>query len=111
MSVTFNQYLLIGVKLDIDIIDYDKYEDYVDIGYKEVKSKDGLTLIYDGMSGEYAFVGQVLKRSDTDLPFEEGGFALDSPNRTLLNRLSKLITEHFNITEPKIRIWVITHYH
>jgi len=61
MGVYRTDYLMYGVKLAFDQVDYDKHE-------AEIHGEPGAAfdIVYDGMSGKYAVAGKVIARSDGD---------------------------------------------
>ena len=60
MGVDRTDYLMWGVRVDPDAVDFDKHE-------KEINGAPGrrFHLIYDGMSGKYAVAGKIVAQSDS----------------------------------------------
>jgi hypothetical protein len=64
MSVQFNTYALWGVLLPYKGDLYDAAEPYRDDAFdQEVNPKDNVTVLFDGMDGNYIAVGHVLAKS------------------------------------------------
>lgn len=68
MSVQVNTYVIYGTLLPYSACEdhYDALEPYMDDG-----GKDGVSVLYDGMNGQYVAVGHVLAKSEDDQGFEE----------------------------------------
>ena len=68
MSVDRTDYVIYGIRLPFDDLDYDEYE-------AEICGKEGrrFDLIYDGMSGKYAIAGKIIVKGD-----QYEGFGLTS---------------------------------
>lgn len=112
MSIQSNTYVLVGVKLDYDHFteeQFDELDDYRDSAYDGACHHNGLSLIEDGMNGEYCFIGRVLAKSiDADgegLPITECTVPAG-----LRAEVSDLLVEHFELSEPDVRLWAFTHY-
>jgi hypothetical protein len=115
MSVSTNQYLLLGVKLPYQGEDFSKLtEEYEDNGYKdEIKHKNGLVVITDGMSGEYCFVGRLLEKSVINTMLN-GPVLFREPTFIEAGAMYELIRETFPMLEfgsDSIATWFFTHYH
>lgn len=111
MSVNTNQYIILGVKIPYPKESESLYEnltEYSDNGYKPVKQKDSLTAIFDGMNGEYVFIGKVIVRSDANETLDGPVELSYSPEVAVL--LGQLIKEKFGI-EEEVKLWFVTHYH
>jgi len=78
MSTQINQYLIVGQKLDFgefhdklnnnDPLDPDAWLDdildkYSDNAFKGIHHYNGLCVLYDGMNGEFVFIGRVIEKS------------------------------------------------
>lgn len=111
MSVHSNQYIILGVKLPKTKGDdfYDKHEECIDTGYGKVKQKNGLTIIYDGMSGGYILAGRVIQRSDLDENLH-GPIELKA-DPAAVEETKALLTSYFGIENPDVRLWFVTYYH
>ena len=125
MGVDRTDYVMLGHKANYDFfkhIDepeegkdiegkaYEKYiEPYDDNGYQE-ECNEGLAVVADGMSGEYAMIGMILHKS----VYNGNGIPLkDFNTNTELEKtlLAELITEKFKIKDPEIKLWIFTHWH
>ncbi|HID9808664.1 TPA: hypothetical protein ACXI3M_006725 [Pseudomonas aeruginosa] len=112
MSVQSNTYVLVGVKLPFEHFNEDQresHEAYTDRSRKGIHHHNGLCVIDDGMNGEYCFIGRVLAKSiDADgegLPITECTVPAG-----LRAEVSDLLVEHFELSEPDVRLWAFTHY-
>lgn len=67
MSVQKNQYLLYGIKLNYNEYStdqyYDIFEKYMDSAFDSKKNKNGLLCLFDGMCGDYIYIGRCLEKS------------------------------------------------
>jgi hypothetical protein len=98
---------MLAVKLPFDQFEFEDVEDYLDNSYKDaIESKNGLTVISDGMNGKYMFIGEVIDKSRygleitncTDVPEQE--FAV----------LQALIFSEFGIEEADVKVWAFSHF-
>lgn len=122
MGVSMNQYLVAGVLLPYDIpgvpeevreAEWDKYHDS---GYQEeITSHNGLTMISDGMGGEFRFIGLILKKAPIHQALES---VFDIPRLTnheeqMLRALLWLnFGQHIpGIEDKDIKVMLLTHYH
>ena len=70
MGTELMNYILAGVKFKMPEgeeaeIAYEALEDYIDSVYDDdIKSKNGISVIYDGMNGEYIFAGNILEKGN-----------------------------------------------
>jgi len=107
MGVNRTDYVMLAVKLPFEAIeDTDCYEDD---GYSDkITSHNGLTVVSDGMNGNYLFIGRIIRKAIK-------GYGLDitdcSASTFLEMELLKiLIKSEFNIDAP-VRVWAFTHWH
>ena len=115
MSVSFNQYLMLGIKRPIEKGTlYEVYEDYIDNGYKpDIIHKNGLSCIYDGMDGKYIILGRIIQKSRLNQPLD-GVFTIDPVDveraeliAGLINLSFPMVPVHFS----EMKFWFVTHYH
>ncbi len=73
MGVERTHYVIVGVRFKYDDVaerpDFEELQDEMeDNGYKvEITEKNGLTMVSDGMNGEYVVIGRVLAKAiDSD---------------------------------------------
>lgn len=80
MSVQVNTYVIVGFKFDYDEFkelfdneeELDKFHDeFRDSAFEGIKNKNGLTLISDSMSGEYAILGRVIAKTANHEHFQK----------------------------------------
>jgi len=118
MGTDRTDYVMLAVKFPYETVAYDedKYDKYLDLyednGYRsEIKEHDGLTMVSDGMSGEYAFVGKVLAKA-----VEEEGEGLPITDCSIVKNsieMQEKISNIFGVDKAHIdiKIWVFTHWH
>lgn len=117
MSTTFNQYLILGVKLP-----YQKFEltePFHDNGYsEEIKYHEGLTAVSDGMNGKYTFIGRIIKKARVgevlDETFNLTDLVKAQMNPGVVGLLSALLHKTFpdlGIEPADIGLWFVTHWH
>ncbi|MDB5707833.1 MAG: hypothetical protein JWN66_4949 [Sphingomonas bacterium] len=64
MSVQCNSYVLFGVILPYESINYERAEPYLDSAFEATANPSGnITVLLDGMSGEYAALGHVVQKT------------------------------------------------
>jgi hypothetical protein len=119
MSVNATHYVMIAAKFDFREFDQaagggdrieEAFDGYLDNGYvKKVTSKNGFTLIEDGMNGEYTFFGKVLSKSLDGMPITDccQNINLDESRLQIVAELEKL-----GINLPvNVSVYAFTHYH
>jgi len=113
MGVQRTHYVMLAAKLPFDTFDFDKdykkYHQYEDNGYEfKVTEHNGLTIISDGMNGEYVFIGKVIKKVleyDALVPTNCSVF---SPEERYI--IADSIKIEFGI-EVVVDVWAFTHCH
>lgn len=116
MGTEATHYVMAAIKLEDPHVVWDneelraKMDPHEDNGYRdEVTEIDGITVVSDGMNGQYIMIGQVLAKG-----VAEHGDGLDltececKPSQR--RKLAKLIQEKFGITGD-VKVWAFTHYH
>lgn len=115
MSTSNVTYLVVGVLLassyftgeELDAIESQGYTD--NVHKREVGNKAGLTVIHDGMGGEYTVVGKVIEKARA---FD--GEDLQMTDLTELpetfEAVKAQLVEHFSMTAADVRILAFTHY-
>lgn len=69
MSAQVNTYVLFGV---VGEDGYDQCEPYMDDAFKpDVNPKGNVTILFDGMNGEYVAVGHVIAKTGNGAHFED----------------------------------------
>ena len=123
MGVERTHYIMLGVKFPFNIIDhdnllddgyYEKYEVYEDNGYEEeITEHCGLTMVSDGMNGEYIFIGKVIQKKLDHEGFKPTDCLQFSQNEMkLLEHLIKSkFEEEAKDMDIKVSVWVFTHWH
>ena len=68
MSVDITGYVILGVDVQnyLDDLESDDRDDFID-KLETYTENNALEFIYDGMDGEYCYIGEVLNISSTDL--------------------------------------------
>lgn len=94
---------------DIDTID----NPYEDNAYSQEKvSYNGLTMVSDGLCGNYCFIGKVLVKV---VDFENGIPMYDGSRNPAKDYMKDIVIDtlkqEFNIEYPDVRLWVFSHYH
>jgi len=111
MSVNRTVYIIYGMKLNDEQASnlYDKWEeedypDWLHIGNAE----DGIGYIYDGMSGEYAFVGK--KQYEFDEYDDFGHITMDFLSEVEKVRVKARIEEILGYKVDKLDYILVDHY-
>lgn len=115
MSVSTNQYLILGVKLPYEReTSYEDFEPYIDNGYKpDIIHKNGLACIYDGMNGNYIMLGRIIEKSPRDEQID-GPYCMEAVDPERAEFISGLINLSFPkivVSAQDIKLWIVTHYH
>lgn len=106
MGIARTDYVMLAARLEYGTLDYDVIEDYMDNTYSnEVTIHKGLTVISDGMNGEYLFIGKVLAKSVDD------GIPPMCPTPEGSGEIRKKIKDQFGIVYASVSVWVFTHWH
>ena len=119
MGVERCDYVIVGVKLDYDEFwsiqggdeaAHDKFQEFYDNEYREeIGSKDGVTVISDGMNGKYVYIGYVIKKA------REGqglGHTKCKSSKEQKAALRMILPVLFNLKEiPPINVWIFSHYY
>lgn len=105
MGVDRTDYLMFGIKLDYDAVDYDRHEAMI-----EGQPGAPFDIILDGMGGKYSVVGKVIAKSD---PYD--GIEFTEITEDLLpaapDELAKTIAVSLGLPEPpKLRLYLFSHY-
>lgn len=116
MSVTKQEYLMYGWKLDQDMHDADGNEiDWNSDELADLHDDEDFAIIVDGMSGEYVVVGKIIVQGVSNHD-GEGGFEevhefdlakIEKLKKGLLKTYKKLLNS-LPATEPKLLIF--SHY-
>jgi hypothetical protein len=96
VSVSNRSYVLYGVMVPYESVEYEQIENYLP---GEPKAKEsGVAVIYDGMSGNYVAVGAVIAEADEYELFAEPVLYGPNPDITHLAAVSGVLKE-LGITE------------
>jgi hypothetical protein len=103
MGVYRDDYLLLGAKVDPEKVSWDEHE-------AEMDRSDGrrFDIVYDGMSGEYAFAGKVLCKTGQfdDAPIKEITAADLESDPDLLDKVQAVFPE-----VEQLSLFMFQHYH
>ena len=112
MGVDMTHYVVLGVKVpfkDIGTEKWDMLEAYEDNGYEKIPTiKDGLTLVSDGMNGEYAVMGMVLAKG-----MEEDGLEMTECrcDEALATVIGHKVCQVLGVPDRPASIFAFTHFH
>lgn len=134
MGTSMMNYVLLGIKLPYPNSNFNEelYEDgdevfeacenYMDNPYESrISSKDGISVIFDGMNGQYVFAGRIFEKGnestggiepticDADYDYKEivaGALNLMFGPEGSVARLTDK-----DITVDDIHVWVFSHWH
>jgi hypothetical protein len=63
-----------GIRLDYEKYKedewYDTFEPYLDSAHEDIKHKDGICVLFDGMDGDYIFIGRVIAKTEKQQLFD-----------------------------------------
>lgn len=123
MSVRTNQYIMYGIKLPFKkIFDEEVWSErtelYRDNGYKpEIKHYKGLSIVSDGMNGQWEFLGRIIAKSEIDQNLDGPyRFELCPPETAeliaaLINTQFEELCSEQDIEASDIETYFFTHYH
>lgn len=122
MSVQFNHYVIIGTKLDYEKVNReykgdnlfgDLFEGYEDDKWrKEVKEKNGLSCMYDGMCRKYIFLGKILAKTVAETEGFDGIVKLDTNMDGLRETIKQNLIKYFGQfcnNDTDVSLYVFTH--
>jgi hypothetical protein len=121
MSVRTHTYIIFGINLDPDAIEtiedpFEATESLQGDWRKPPRRFNEVSVVYDGMSGNFLLVGFILARTDETGHFDEV-HSLERFSDTVIEEFQKRITDTMaecGITidpQTKPRWHVVTHYH
>lgn len=113
MSVQCNTYVMIGA-----VFPYANFkgksedlEPWMDSAFKGIQSKNGITVLYDGMNGKYVAVGKVVAKTTNWEGFDKPvGLEGELSEDELIEFGYVLDVAHSYSGEFTIKPFVITHY-
>ena len=106
MSVSREDYLILGFNLDEKTFDYDKYEEDM-IEYNEELEYG---ILYDGMNKNYIIAGKVLCKGDEYDGIDLVQFNIDELLDEVV-KVKKWAKEKFNLSDVEVRLSCLTHFH
>lgn len=117
MSIQRNRYIIIGCKYNYKEFnekynDYEKYvSPYLDSSFDEkIIEHNGLSMIYDGMNGQYVYIGKIIEKTKDYEVIERFCFDdyADEEEKDLINAIIK--TEFPKLPDKPINVYLVTHY-
>jgi hypothetical protein len=126
MSISQTHYVILGIKYDFDeakrnlgdeVFDNDIVNNYEDDVYEEkITEKNGLTVVSDGMNGEYFVIGKVLVKASlvdgiemTSIPIQHSGQVTEQ-TRKIMRDIEKCFPQ-LNPDPLDVKIYIFTHWH
>lgn len=122
MSVQINQYLMYGINVPVKWIRewkkgnegkdwYDTFESFMDDSAykKQVKHKDGIFCLYDGMNGDFLIIGKVIDKSVDGEYLGDKPISFDEKTLSEKNEIAESVYRNFGITGD-IKYWFVTMY-
>lgn len=123
MSVQCNTYVMIGAMFSYDELKakfssdkdddedsfYERFDPYTDNAFKGISGKDGITVLFDGMNGDYIAIGKVLAKSENHQGLQKP-VIIESVDPDLSADLRRKISDLTKQTVVEIRPLVISHY-
>ena len=107
MSIRQMNYVMVGVDLtsimeELDIDELDTWLEEMD----QFTDDNNLTFVFDGMSGEYAYIGEVLNKGDED------GMSIKSVNidRELISIRENVKSKLINMIEDEPKLISFSHW-
>lgn len=115
MSVQWRTFYIHGSRYEYEdfkkLYKYKEIEDYLISNWDEdIKEKNSLSIIYDGMDGEYVFVGKIIHRSDMYRGFQEV-IEVKQPDQLEEANIMIDIENNFQkLPSNDIKAYLFTHY-
>jgi hypothetical protein len=121
MSTQINQYLMWATRLPYEGMKewekqhekdfYDSFEDFMEDSAfsSEVEHKDGIFCLFDGMNGQYIFIGKVLAKSKEGSFLGDSILAIKKPAVREQSIIRNSVLRNFEV-EGKFDLYLITHY-
>jgi len=111
MSTQINQYLMYGAKLEYSEHvsndgDYEKFEKFEDNAFKPDMNNNGLHCLFDGMNGEYIYIGECLAKSENHEMLES--FEIPKLNKKFKDRVKEQVKMELDI-EADMQLHMVTH--
>lgn len=100
MSVENEHVVIIGVKLDFNTFDYDELEDYI-VG------KRMLDCYYDGMNGNYIYIGKLLSTGDDEYGLDSNSYTLENAIETF-GEVETMLKNELGIND-RVELHTFTH--
>jgi hypothetical protein len=114
MSVESEQYFLYGSKLDYKEYNteenhkkFEKFENYENKDFDSINNGDGLICLFDGMCGEYIYVGRCFFKSEKTELLDN--FEIPELEDEFMKDVKYKIKEEFGI-EKEMKLHFVTHY-
>lgn len=107
MSTSINQYLIYGVKLPYQNDAYEAFDRFCDSAHDDKMNPNGLHCLYDGMNGDYIYIGRCLYKSKEGKSLPDLVIEPISEDVAELTRL--LIKAELGIEEP-MQLHLVTHH-
>jgi hypothetical protein len=118
MGVARTDYVIYGVNVPFNTVseDEDQYDEwldeYEDNGYEqEIKRGElGLTMVSDGMNGDYAIIGFVMAKAlqYDGLPMTDCYREFKENEKTFIKDAIKI---KFGIDSQELKVWAFSHFH
>lgn len=113
MSTQCNTYVMIGAVLPYGPFQgkSDELDPWRDSAFKGIEHRNGITVLYDGMNGEYVAVGKVLAKTENWRGFEDPvPLAGDLTIKELIEFGKVLAQAEGEVPDFQIAPFVISHY-
>lgn len=112
MSTQINQYLIYGAKLNYDEHvksdeDYEKFEPFGDNAFNDEINPNGLHCLFDGMGGEYIYIGECLAKSSNHEFIDS--FEIPKLKKKFKERIKEKVKMKLGI-ELEMSLHFVTHY-
>lgn len=104
MGVDRTDYVIYGVDVGYDNVDYDNFEDEID-GAPDAPFR----IIYDGMSGKYAYAGYICAEGDLYEGFGDG-VALSPTNDDFMNAMMHVINRFPHVDQKDFKLIAVSHF-
>jgi len=106
MSVQVNTYVLVGTRLKYETGQFERYEKWTDSAFKPKQA--GLVCLYDGMCGEYIFLGWVIAVTENHRHFYEP--IRVKASKELRETVKEDLIKTCGLTNPKVGVWIVSHH-
>ena len=110
MSIQQRTYVIYGYNVPTSLVNYEDIEDYCECNHSD-EIKGDVSVIYDGMCGDYVLVGKVLIKSDSYNEISLNEIMIEDKDYIETKaKIDNLMTELNLVVENyRAKLYIVTH--